>query len=105
MPSMPPAVEYLVKGKAHKPYEFGVKGSVATTQLSNFIIWMPGLAGNPYDGHTIQGQLQQVKRLTGQWLRRCVVDQGYWGNGIDGKHTEVLMSPAHASLEAGATTQ
>jgi len=71
-----PEVECLAKGQAHKPYEFGVKVSVATTQTRNFIVGMPALAGTPYDGHTLVGQLEQVQRLTGQVPRRCVVDQG-----------------------------
>ena len=87
-----PEVECLAKGKAHKPYEFGVKVSVATTQASNFVIGMHALAGNPYDGHTLVGQLAQVERLTGQRPSRCVVDQGYRGHGIEATHTEVLVS-------------
>ena len=87
-----PEVECLAKGKAHKPYEFGVKVSVATTQGSHFVIGMQALAGNPYDGHTLRGQVEQVERLTGQRPRRCVVDQGYRGHGIEATDMEVLVS-------------
>lgn len=87
-----PEVECLAKGKAHKPYEFGVKVSLATTQASNFVVGLQALAGNPYDGHTLAGQLEQVERVTGTRPRRCVVDQGYRGHGIDTTQTEVLIS-------------
>jgi len=87
-----PEVECLAKGKAHTPYEFGVKVSVAPTQASNFVVGLQALAGNPYDGHTLAGQLDQVERLTGTRPRRCVVDQGYRGHGMDTTETEVLIS-------------
>jgi IS5 family transposase len=87
-----PEVECLAKGKAHKPYEFGVKVSLATTQTKNFVVGIQALAGNPYDGHTLAGQLEQVERLTGQRPRRCVVDQGYRGHGLAATPTEILIS-------------
>ena len=93
-----PEVECLAKGKAHKPYEFGVKVSVATTQTRNFIVGMQALAGTPYDGHTLVGQLEQVKRLTGQIPSRCVVEQGYRGHGIEPSQTEILISRQRRSL-------
>lgn len=93
-----PEVECLAKGKAHKPYEFGVKVSVATTQTRNFIVGMQALAGTPYDGHTLVGQLEQVKRLTGQVPSRCVVDQGYRGHGIEPSQTEIFISRQRRSL-------
>jgi len=85
-------VECLAKGKAHKPYEFGVKVSLATTQTKNFVVGIQALAGNPYDGHTLAGQLEQVERLTGQQPHRCVVDQGYRGHGLPATPTEILIS-------------
>ena len=87
-----PEVECLAKGKVHQPYEFGVKVSVATTQARHFVVGLQALPGNPYDGHTLVGQLDQVKRLTGQRPRRCVVDQGYRGHQVDSSETEVLVS-------------
>lgn len=93
-----PEVECLAKGKAHKPYEFGVKVSVATTQASNFVVGMQALAGNPYDGHTLAGQLEQVGHLTGQVPTRCVVDQGYRGHTVNVTQTEVLVSRQRGPL-------
>ena len=52
-----PEVECIGKGKAHKPYEFGVKASVATTlkhsKGGQFIVHARTLPGKPYDGHTL----------------------------------------------------
>jgi transposase, IS5 family len=52
-----PEVECIGKGKPHKPYEFGVKVSVATTlkrcKGGQFAIHAKALPGNPYDGHTL----------------------------------------------------
>src|SRR3984957_16730858 len=52
-----PEVECIGKGKAHRPYEFGVKVSVATTishaKGGQFVTHVKALPGNPYDGHTL----------------------------------------------------
>ncbi|MEF2074967.1 IS5 family transposase, partial [Consotaella aegiceratis] len=52
-----PEVECIGKGKAHRPYEFGVKVSVATTlkrsKGGQFVTHVQALPGKPYDGHTL----------------------------------------------------
>jgi IS5 family transposase len=60
-----PEVECIAKGKAHKPYEFGVKVGVVSTSKESFMVGMQSFPGNPYDGHTLKASLQQVKKLTG----------------------------------------
>ncbi len=49
-----PEVACIGKGKAHRPYEFGVKVSVATTlnrsKGGQFVAHVAALPGNPYDG-------------------------------------------------------
>ncbi len=82
-----PEVECICKGKAHQRYEFGCKASVATTSRSNWILGAHALHGNPYDGHTLSGALQQVERLTGHTPDDVMVDQGYRGHGYDGSAT------------------
>ena len=77
-----PEVECIAKGKVHKKYEFGVKVSVATTSLDNFVVGMQALAGNPFDGHTLASTLEQVGRVTGVIPERCYVDRGYRGHGV-----------------------
>src|SRR5262245_20407465 len=79
-----PEVECIAKGKVHKRYEFGCKTSVATTSKNNWIVGAHALDGNPYDGHTLSGAIQQVERLTGHTPADVMVDQGYRGHGYVG---------------------
>lgn len=79
-----PEVECIAKGKAHKRYEFGCKSSVATTSKSNWIVGAQALHGNPYDGHTLEGAIKQIERLTGSVPKDAIVDKGYQGHGYAG---------------------
>jgi IS5 family transposase len=79
-----PEVECICKGKVRQRYEFGCKASVATTSKSNWIVGAHALHGNPYDGHTLQGALEQVERLTGHTPDDVMVDQGFRGHGYAG---------------------
>ena len=79
-----PEVACIAKGKAHQRYEFGCKASVAATSKSNWIVGAHALDGNPYDGHTLRGAIQQVERLTGRTPDDVMVDQGYRGHGYEG---------------------
>lgn len=78
-----PTVECIGKGKAHKPYEFGCKVSVMTTNKSNFIVGIIAMHGNPYDGHTTNEASQQMVRITGKYAENTYVDLGYRGSKID----------------------
>ena len=69
-----PEVDCLSKGKAHKRYEFGVKASIATTAKEAFIVGARSYPGNPYDGHTLYDQLQQVHTITDSKPEICLVD-------------------------------
>jgi len=82
-----PEVECIAKGKAHKRYEFGCKASVATTSKSNWIVGAHALHGNPYDGHTLAGAIEQIERLTRKTPDDVIVDKGYQGHGYDGAAT------------------
>jgi IS5 family transposase len=98
-----PEVECIAKGKARTKYEFGVKTSIAVTNArtagGQFIVGMQTLPGNPYDGHTLTGQIEQVERLTGIAVERAYVDRGYRGHKHSGKakvyvaHTRGITSP------------
>lgn len=79
-----PEVECIAKGKAHKPYEFGVKVGVVSTSKESFVVGMQSLPGNPYDGHTLKASLQQVQKLTGIAPKEAYVDRGYRGHGLAG---------------------
>lgn len=74
-----PEVECLAKGKARTPYEFGVKVSVAVTAKEGLVVGMRSMPGNPYDGHTVDSQLEQVAILTGQMPAMALADRGYRG--------------------------
>jgi IS5 family transposase len=98
-----PEVECIAKGKVRSRYEFGVKTSIAVTNArtagGQFIVGMQALPGNPYDGHTLTGQIEQVERLTGVAVERAYVDRGYRGHKHDGAvkviiaHSRGITSP------------
>jgi transposase, IS5 family len=79
-----PEVECIGKGKPHKPYEFGVKVSVATTlkrcKGGQFAIHAQVLPGNPYDGHTLAQIIPAIEDLVGNEIERLHVDLGYRGH-------------------------
>ena len=79
-----PEVECIGKGKAHKPYEFGVKVSIATTLNHSaggqFIAHAKALPGNPYDGHTLATILPDMQKQIGAAINRIVADKGYRGH-------------------------
>jgi len=86
-----PEVECIAKGKAHQPYEFGVKVSLAVTHKEGFVVGMLAFPDNPYDGHTLEGQLDQIERLTGKVPDQTFVDRGYKGHGIPAERSRVLI--------------
>jgi len=79
-----PEVECIGKGKAHKPYEFGVKVSVATPlrrcRGGQFVAHVKALPGNPYDGHTLASVIPAIEMTIGAELARIVTDAGYKGH-------------------------
>ena len=77
-----PEVECIAKGKAHKPYEFGVKVGIVTTSKESFVVGMKSLPGRPYDGHTLKASLEQAQKLTGVTPKAAYVDRGYRGHGV-----------------------
>jgi transposase, IS5 family len=85
-----PEVECIGKGKAHKPYEFGVKVSVATTVSPSaggqFIVHAKSLPGNPYDGHTLETVIPDFETTTGVKVERIIADAGYRGHNAPQEH-------------------
>ena len=79
-----PEVECIGKGKAHRPYEFGVKVSVATTHRHSkggqFVTHAKALPGNPYDGHTLATVIPDMEALVGNTIKRIFADKGYRGH-------------------------
>jgi IS5 family transposase len=85
-----PEVECIGKGKAHRPYEFGVKVSVATTVKHSaggqFVAHVAALPGNPYDGHTLAKVIPAIEALLGNVLDRVIADAGYRGHNAPPEH-------------------
>lgn len=79
-----PEVECIGKGKAHKPYEFGVKVSVATTlshaKGGQFVTHVKAMPGRPYDGHTLTTVIPEMEALIGNTIQRVIADRGYRGH-------------------------
>jgi transposase, IS5 family len=85
-----PEVECIGKGKAHRPYEFGVKVSVATpvkhSAGGQFVAHVAALPGNPYDGHTLASIIPAMQALVGNVLDRVIADAGYRGHNAPPEH-------------------
>lgn len=85
-----PEVECIGKGKAHKPYEFGVKVSLATPlkrcKGGQFIAHIKALPGNPYDGHTLATIVPDLEKQLGVTLQRIIADAGYRGHNAPPTH-------------------
>jgi IS5 family transposase len=88
-----PEVECIGKGKARKPYEFGVKVSLAVTHKSGLMVGARSFTGNPFDGHTLAAQLEQTSNLLQELNRapkQVVVDLGYRGVDADNPGIEII---------------
>ena len=80
--------------KAAKPYEFGVKVSLTTTNRRcngghsgslcspafGFIHYAEALPGNPYDGHTLGQVIEETQASTGREIERAYLDNSYQGH-------------------------
>ncbi|RWM89694.1 MAG: IS5 family transposase [Mesorhizobium sp.] len=92
-----PEVECIGKGKAHKPYEFGVKVSAATplqrSRGGQFVAHVKALPGNPYDGHTLATIIPAIEDTIGVSLGKIVTDAGYRGhNAPKGKMFKIHVA-------------
>ena len=96
-----PEVECIGKGKARKPYEFGVKTSIAVTHKSGLMVGARTFPGNPYDGHVLNQQLEQTTILledTGRSPQQVIVDLGYRGVDQDNPTVEIIHRGKYRSL-------
>lgn len=74
-----PEVSCISKGKDHKKKEFGNKSGFVIIKNSGIIPNAMAFEGNPYDGHTLEPQLEQVSDLIGRLSKVALVDRGYKG--------------------------
>lgn len=99
-----PEVECISKGKARKRYEFGVKVGIAVTHHSGLMVGARSFPGNPYDGHTLAEQLEQVRNLCQDIdvdaAKTVVVDLGYRGVDEDNPGVQIIHRGRFKSLTA-----
>jgi transposase, IS5 family len=87
-----PETECIAKGKVHKRYEFGCKVVLVTTSVSNWIVAIDAVHGNPYDGATLSGALAQTEKLTALQPKQALVDKGFRGSTYHPTHVEVIVA-------------
>ncbi len=80
-------MECIGKGKLNKPYEFGNKVGVAVSGGGNFILGVKSFHGNPYDGHTLNATVEEVRKVVCdvQSVEKYFVDLGYRGSDFSEK--------------------
>ncbi len=96
-----PEVECIGKGKARKPYEFGVKSAVVVSHQHGLMLGARTFPGNPYDGHILRAVLEQATNLTqdlGLKLKHIVVDLGFRGVDADNPDKEIIHRGKFKSL-------
>jgi IS5 family transposase len=96
-----PEVECIGKGKARKPYEFGVKNAVVVSHRHGLMLGARTFPGNPYDGHILSAVLEQATNLTQDLsvkLRQVVVDLGFRGVDADNPDKQIIHRGKFKSL-------
>ena len=79
-----PEVECIGKGKLNKPYEFGNKVGIAVSGRGNFVLGVKSFHGNPYDGHTLDQTVVELRKLSPE-TSKIFVDLGYTGHNFKEK--------------------
>jgi IS5 family transposase len=96
-----PEVECLAKGKARKPYEFGVKSAVVVSHKHGLMLGARTFPGNPYDGHILNAVLEQATNLLQDHavrLKQVVVDLGFRGVDADNPDVQIIHRGKFKSL-------
>jgi transposase, IS5 family len=89
-----PEVECIGKGKARKPFEFGVKTAVLVSHKQGLMLGARTFPGNPYDGHILSAVLEQATNLTqdvGCTIKQVVADLGFRGTAVDADNPRVQI--------------
>lgn len=100
-----PEVECISKGKARKPYEFGVKSAVVVSHQHGLMLGARTFPGNPYDGHILSAVLEQATNITQDLnvtITHVVADLGFRGVDDDNPGKQIIhrgkfksLSPQH----------
>ena len=96
-----PEVECIGKGKARKPYEFGVKVSLVVTHKQGLMVGARSFPGNPFDGHILAAQLEQTTNLMqdlGRSPTQVIVDLGFRGVDADNPGIDIIHRGKYKSL-------
>ena len=102
-----PEVECIGKGKARKPYEFGVKTAVVVSHQQGLMLGARTFPGNPYDGHILHAALEQATILMQDWavtIQHVVVDLGFRGVDADNPGRHILHRGKFKRLTAQQRT-
>jgi len=98
-----PEVECIGKGKARKPYEFGVKSAIVVSHQHGLMLGARTFPGNPYDGHILSAVLEQASNLTQDIavkFKHIVVDLGFRGVDADNPDKEIIHRGKYKRLSA-----
>ena len=98
-----PEVECIGKGKARKPFEFGVKTAVLVSHQRGPMLGARSFPGNPYDGHILSAVLEQAANLTQNLsvtIKQVVADLGFRAKEIDADnpHVQIIHRGRYKSL-------
>ncbi len=96
-----PEVECIGKGKARKPYEFGVKTAVVVSHQHGLMLGARSFPGNPYDGHILSAVLEQATNITQELnvtLNQVVADLGFRGVDADNPGATIIHRGKFKSL-------
>jgi transposase, IS5 family len=88
-----PEVECIGKGKARKPYEFGVKAAIVVSHKTGLMMGARTFPGNPYDGHILSAVIEQATNLMQNVpakIKQIVVDLGFRGVDDDNPGMEII---------------
>lgn len=98
-----PEVECIGKGKARKPYEFGVESAVVVSHQHGLMLGARTFPGNPYDGHILSVILEQATNLMQDLpvkLKHIVVDLGFRGVDADNPDKQIIHRGKFKRLSA-----
>jgi IS5 family transposase len=90
-------VECIGKGKLNKPYEFGNKVGIAVSGRGNFVLGVKSFHGNPYNGHTLDQTVTELRKLSPE-TSKISVDLGYTGHNFFKEKGKVFTAKTKKGL-------